>query len=242
MCIESCPAEPSGNATADCVASCPAATSGAGRAAATAFDMCRNSGARGACPDCGHAVDAGPNRADAAGTGGGDARPKNPIVDQSCPDATSTDPCTACKETHCCETRARCNGDPSCSGYIDCMAACVGVDGGTVSSCVPGCDRKYPGAFLPYNEQLTCVTLFCPKECGGVSPGPCEACTDAKCARAQADCEVDASCARFAMCLGDCSDSSCQAACAAPYSEVTKNLGLAIGICATNNCGSVCPL
>jgi hypothetical protein len=237
-CVEECGVTASGNVDESCVAKCPGAASGPGQSAEHAFDGCRSAGPGAECSACGGHVDSG-----AAKPEGGspvDGGVKNPSIDQVCPPYTGTSACDTCKQTHCCETRARCNDDPNCSSYIDCMAACVSADGGTFTGCTATCDKKYPGAYLPYNEEFDCITLFCPEECGAPAPDPCEHCANTVCARAQANCDVDESCSRFTQCLGDCNDQSCQAACAAPYSQATQNLGLGIGICVTNQCGDVC--
>jgi hypothetical protein len=118
--------------------------------------------------DTGGTTGAGGGGGGTAGGGGGNA---------TC-NSSSTSPCSACINAHCCSEFNACYGSKACQDLLSCEADCTGT------AC-NACTTQYPTGVTPLNALLNCSTLSCQSQCSSSSDAGTDAGTSLPAAIAQ---------------------------------------------------------
>ena len=172
---------------------------------------------------------------DAGGETSADAAPALPFpLDQACGPSTETDPCGKCAREHCCSTRSRIVTDAS-DGIVRCMQA-PGCD----TACATACFEKDPTETKPFLEHLSCLSHFCPVECGDAPAGGCLVCIEANCARESLACNLSSDCFLYDSCFNACDKAeACINDCAARHPKGAELANVSL-VCASNRCAREC--
>jgi hypothetical protein len=64
--------------------------------------------------------------------------------------------CDQCLETSCCAEVNACEADSACQPLATCIENCV------LSTCISGCDARFPSGVAPYGHLTSCASAKCP--------------------------------------------------------------------------------
>lgn len=174
------------------------------------------------------------------------------ILHQNCPPLSATNgPCDVCEQTYCCLTKANCQFNPDCVGYLNCIIPCASTplaDAGVgdaaapigPAACEEACAKQYPTGRADWAPLGTCVTVYCgaPSACDSMA-SPCLNCTVMQCATQYAAYVGTSEGYALSYCLGGCApgDLTCDARCYTQYPGALANAS-ALNSCALKNCPS----
>ena len=92
------------------------------------------------------------------------------------PQATASDACATCFQTHCCDQGKEASIDQDAMAYNVCKYKCTADD----SACVAACATKWGSAAKALiDAKESCLATSCPAQCGGADGGVEGGTTDA---------------------------------------------------------------
>jgi hypothetical protein len=226
QCVYDCPTAADGSPEPACEGQCPVAPGSATAQAKKGFEACWRFGAGADCAPCGHATDAGSDDAS-----------QNPILHQSCPASTETNPCWICEDEKCCNTYAQCHQNQDCTAIVDCMKA--DPDAGTAWDDLHVCASGHPAGEQDYLNRMGCIMIYCTVQCGA-SYDACLACSQEKCADVYLACYTLPACNAIMGCVEPCgNDTNCADTCLAAHPTGSSAFGN-YALCIIGRCQSVC--